>query len=40
MAWTPEALIPSKDLEAFVQVDINSAEEIECNIYKKIIVNL
>ncbi|KAI7892033.1 GTPase activating protein [Mucor mucedo] len=32
VAWTPEALIPSKDLEAFVQVDINPQEEVESSI--------
>ncbi|KAI8981649.1 rab-GTPase-TBC domain-containing protein [Mycotypha africana] len=31
VAWTPEALIPTKDIEAFVQVDVNpdNAEEID-----------
>ncbi|KAI8079327.1 rab-GTPase-TBC domain-containing protein [Thamnidium elegans] len=34
VAWTPEALIPSKDMEAFVQVDINpeNTEEIDSSI--------
>jgi hypothetical protein len=34
VAWTPEALIPSKDMEAFVQVDVNpeDSEEIECKL--------
>ncbi|CAO3636202.1 unnamed protein product [Mucor hiemalis] len=34
VAWTPEVLIPSKDMEAFVQVDINpeDSEEVESSI--------
>ncbi|KAL0085745.1 putative GTPase activating protein [Phycomyces blakesleeanus] len=29
VAWTPEALIPSKDMEAFVQVDCNPEDSTE-----------
>lgn len=32
VAWTPEALIPSKDMDAFVRVDVNpnDIEQVEC----------
>lgn len=34
MAWTPESLIPSKDIDSFVQVNIDpeNADPIECKI--------